>query len=369
MFTFTVRVPDDIQIRPTKNRSSSSSSRNEEEIEFDSPSITSATTRQKIGRGKEKTTARKIYEGFLEVVDWLIEQLEQGSSLYRDVVCSIKESLSPAHARSELEQLSSERKRYGSTEETSQPAASSAEVTVVEVHGDTQEQADEQQPEGDNKDGKSQNEKQNKKKKKKKSKKTKSVAFADVRGDTLIDELHIEPSESQREEIQQYEDELEKKALKATSRLRRLSTAMYYFLLAHSDYPVFFFIILNIILNGSLLSLVYAILLYTWGLLSIPWPTRKFWLTLIFYTMSVLLIKYAFQFHDIAYWSEKYDQNSGLYPPLVLGILHRKNFFTNAVWDILLLIALLLHRGLLVQYGLWNTDTRQTFVDSFTDFL
>lgn len=115
--------------------------------------------------------------------------------------------------------------------------------------------------------------------------------------------------------------------------------------------------------------MVYAFLLYTWGLLSIPWPTRKFWLTLIFYTMSVLLIKYAFQFHEIPYWKEHFDSNSGLYPPLVLGILHRKNFFTNAVWDILLLIALLLHRGLLVQYGLWSAGPRRGIVKSFTNTL
>lgn len=314
---------------------------------------------------KDRGTTKKLYDQLIEIVDWVIEQLEQGSSLYRQVVVRIKESQSPTHASGGGEPIALGRTRYGSTDETPQPPTS---TVVVEVHEEAAKPEAEQPEPGEQGDEQPTEKPSKKKKKKKKLKKSKSVGF-DVPGETIIDELHIEPSDSQREEIQKIEGELEQKAYKATSRLRRLSTAIYYFLLAHSDYPVFFFIILNIVLNGSVLSMVYAILLYTWGLLSIPWPTRKFWLTLIFYTMSVLLIKYAFQFHEINYWKEHFDSNSGLYPPLVLGILHRKNFFTNAVWDILLLIALLLHRGLLVQYGLWSAGPREGIIKSFTNIL
>ena len=371
-----MRIPEDIQICDTKEQSSASKSRSEEVDHdlLDSTSITSNSTpctNLNTGREKEKTTARKIYEGFLEVTDWLIEQLEQSSLLYREVVFSIKESLSPTHTTTECKPISLERTTYGSVEDAPQLSASVAVVeptTVVEVHESSLEQGSRQLESGKT-DKPAPTEKQSKKKKKKKTKKAKSVEFADSRRDVLIEELHIEPTVSERDEIQQFEGELEKKALKATSRIRRLSTAIYYFLLAHSDYPVFFFIILNVILNGNVLSLVYVILLYTWGLLSIPWPTKKFWLILIFYTMSVLLIKYAFQFHEIPYWETKFDPNSGLYPPLVLGILHRDNFFTNAVWDILLLIALLLHRGLLIQYGIWDSGPKQNVVESFTNFL
>lgn len=361
-----VRVPKDIEIRKPRGRTSTSTSRAEEDVDL----VTSTTITPDSTTGaeeKERGTAKKLYDQLIEIVDWMIEQLEQGSSLYRQVVVRIKES--PAHVgkdSKESDPIALGRTRYGSTDETTQPPPT---TVVVEVHEEATKQ-DGQQPEASKQEDEEQTEKPSKKKKKgkkgKKLKKSKSVGF-DVPGETLIDELHIEPSDLQREEIQQFEGELEKKAYKATSRLRRLSTAIYYFLLAHSDYPVFFFIILNIVLNGSVLSMIYAILLYTWGLLSIPWPTRKFWLTLIFYTMIVLLTKYAFQFHEINYWMDTFDSSSGLYPPLVLGILHRKNFFTNAVWDILLLIALLLHRGLLVQYGLWSAGPKQGVVKSFAN--
>ena len=357
-------MPKDIEIRQPRRRTSTSTSKAEEDVDLMiSTTITPDSTTS--AEGRERGTAKKLYDQLIEIVDWVIEQLEQGSSLYRQVVGLVKESKSPTHESVESKPIALERTRYGSTDEAPQPPPT---TVVVEVHEEAAKQ-DGQQPEAGKEEDAQQTEKQSKKKKKKKKlKKSKSVGF-DVPGETLLDELHVEPSESQREEIQQIEGELEERAYKATSRLRRLSTAIYYFLLAHSDYPVFFFIILNIILNGSVLSMVYAFLLYTWGLLSIPWPTRKFWLTLIFYTMSVLLIKYAFQFHEINYWKEHFDSTSGLYPPLVLGILHRKDFFTNAVWDILLLIALLLHRGLLVQYGLWSAGPKESIVKSFTNIL
>ncbi len=349
-----VRVPEDIKVRHPRRRTLTSTSKAEEDVDL--MTSTSITPDDTTSAKRERGTTKKLYDQLIEIVDWVIEQLEQGSSLYRLVVVSVKESQSPTHARRESEPV---------TLEPPQPPATTVEV---EVHEEAAKQDAEQPEPGEQGDTPPTEKQSKKKKKKKKLKKSKSVGF-DVPGEALIDELHIEPSDSQREEIQQIEGELEQKALKVTSRLRRLSTAIYYFLLAHSDYPVFFFVILNIVLNGSVLSMVYAILLYTWGLLSIPWPTRKFWLTLIFYTMFVLLIKYAFQFHEINYWKEHFDSTNGLYPPLVLGILHRKNFFTNAVWDILLLIALLLHRGLLVQYGLWNAGPREGIVKSFTNIL
>ena len=359
-----MRVPEDLKIRRPNNRKSASSKTSEDTDRdlADSTSITSDNMEQKTIAYVEKTTVRRIYLTLTEVVDWLIEQLEEGSKLYREVVSSIKV------ASRESEPVAMESTRYGSIGDTPQPATIAAEVlTVVEVHEDARTQGSEVGA-GETEEAPP-TEKQSKKKKKKRMKKLKSVGFAETPGDELIKELHIQPTESQREEIHSFEHEVGEKALKATSRLRRLSSAIYYFLLAHSDYPVFFFIILNIVLNGTVLSLVYAILLYSWGLLSIPWPTRKFWLSLIFYTMSVLVIKYAFQFHDIPYWSENFTPDSGLYPPRVLGILHQKNFFTNAVWDILLLIALLLHRGLLMQYGLWSTGPKRSVVESFTNIL
>ncbi len=162
----------------------------------------------------------------------------------------------------------------------------------------------------------------------------------------------VRPSEDAQRKKEIYEAELKEKATVYTSRTKRLLISLYYAFLAHSDYVTYFLIILNIILNGSILSLFYAVLLFSWGLLSIPWPSKRFWLSLIFYTMSVLIVKYSFQFKEIAYWS-KFSSEDGLYPPRVIGIQKHDPFFQNAAWDMLLLITILIHRSLLkvIQLG------------------
>ena len=161
----------------------------------------------------------------------------------------------------------------------------------------------------------------------------------------LLD-THIAPSPQVQKETEEYQEKLVKQANEYTRRLTRLGTALYYVFLANNQYVPFFFVILSIIVNGSLLSLIYAVLLFGWGLLSVPWPSKRFWLALIFYTMFVLVVKYAFQFGDIGYW-DRFDPNGGLYPPRLIGIEKQNSFVGNAVVDILLLIFLLIHRGLL----------------------
>ena len=167
----------------------------------------------------------------------------------------------------------------------------------------------------------------------------------DQRGGLL--ERHLAPSSKAQQDLKEYEADLKERASKYSKRFQRLAIALYYTFLSNNQYVPFFFILLNIIVNGSLLSLIYAVLLFGWGLLSIPWPSKRFWLSLIFYTMFVLVVKYSFQFKEIQYWMDNFDINSGLYPPRLIGIEKTQNFVANAVLDILLLTFLLIHRGLL----------------------
>ena len=172
--------------------------------------------------------------------------------------------------------------------------------------------------------------------------------------------VHFAQSESKtidEECIADFENELSKVASAYSERPIRFLRALKNAAMAHAEYIIYFLVILNVILNGSLLSLGYAALLFGWGLLCIPWPSKTFWLVTIFYSMLVLVVKYLFQFQAIQEF-EAEDPNSGLYPPRVLGIEYHAttaDFFSNAVWDMLLLIALLINRGLLKVPG--NTCT------------
>ena len=137
----------------------------------------------------------------------------------------------------------------------------------------------------------------------------------------------------------------------------QLAVALYYAALANTEYICYFLIIINVMVNGSVLSLIYAALMFLWGLLSIPWPTKRFWLTLMFYTMFVVLVKYGFQFQSVdgsgtsnnGTMLENDDDNyGGLYWPQLLGIERISDFLGNVIWDILLLISLFFHRSLLI---------------------
>lgn len=169
----------------------------------------------------------------------------------------------------------------------------------------------------------------------------------DSSGDVLTEALGIPPTEEEDEEVKDFERELEERAMEYSKLPKRFAVAVYYAFLSHSEYLPYFLVILNVILNGSVISLVYPVLMFLWGLLSIPWPSRAFWLVMVFYTMLVILIKYSFQFYEIDYWEEEYSPDEGLYPPHVLGIEYHDNILSNLVWDILLLIALVFHRELL----------------------
>ena len=46
--------------------------------------------------------------------------------------------------------------------------------------------------------------------------------------------------------------------------------ALYYAAVANTEYICYFFIVMNVIVNGSVLSLIYAALMFLWGLLSVP---------------------------------------------------------------------------------------------------
>ncbi len=276
--------------------------------------------------------------GFLlKLVDGFIDFLEKSSVIYRSVVAEINRDQTPPTTDEAQPLAHEETNTYGSTEMSPVPDGGGKKMDVpVEVHSREEEEKKESATKDQRDDGAAT------------SGPSKSVMF-DIRGDTFVTELRLAPSDREREMIASYEDDFEDQVWKYSTRPRRLLTALYYMFLSHSDYLVFFLLILNIILNGSILSLMYAVLLFSWGLLSIPWPTKRFWISLILYTMLVLIVKYGFQFYDLdaVFWSTRFDNSTGLYPPRIIGVLHRENFLANAVWDVLLLISILFHRSLL----------------------
>lgn len=64
----------------------------------------------------------------------------------------------------------------------------------------------------------------------------------------------------------------------------KLLFAMYNLLAANSELVCYFIIVLNNMVSASVISLVLPILVFLWAMLSVPRPTKRFWMTAIVYT-------------------------------------------------------------------------------------
>ena len=152
---------------------------------------------------------------------------------------------------------------------------------------------------------------------------------------------------------------------KSNMRISRLTVAFVYALLANTDILCYMLMILNHMVYASVLSLPLPFLVFLWGMLSIPRPTKIFWITVMTYTQVVIVVKYLFkfQFIDIDDCNREggLQKNSPLCPPRVIGI--ERDGHTSA-YDLLLLLVLFFHRySLKVKLSLVSI-CRKAFVQS-----
>ncbi|TNN19135.1 Piezo-type mechanosensitive ion channel component 2 [Schistosoma japonicum] len=130
--------------------------------------------------------------------------------------------------------------------------------------------------------------------------------------------------------------------------------------IVYSELFCYFLLIFNHMRSSSLLSLPYPLMVLLWGMLSVPRPTKTFWIFLITYTEIVIVIKYIFQFkffHFNDATLRPIESAEALWLPRILGINKNDDY---AVFDLVQLISLFLHRGYLKNNGLWRDYTEFT---------
>ena len=69
-----------------------------------------------------------------------------------------------------------------------------------------------------------------------------------------------------------------------TPKLFQLAVALWDALMAHSAMVCYFMMILNQLVSASILSLPYCFSVFLWAMLSVPRPTKTYWVTVITYT-------------------------------------------------------------------------------------
>uniref|UniRef100_A0A665UH78 Uncharacterized protein n=1 Tax=Echeneis naucrates TaxID=173247 RepID=A0A665UH78_ECHNA len=134
----------------------------------------------------------------------------------------------------------------------------------------------------------------------------------------------------------------------------KLLFALYNTMVSKSEMLCYFVIILNHIVSASLLSLILPILIFLWAMLSVPRPTKRFWMTAIIYTELTVVVKYFFQFGFFPWTTSAYRGINAERPfalPNIIGV-EKKNGYV--LFDLIQLLALFFHRSILKCHGLWD---------------
>ncbi|XP_063617457.1 piezo-type mechanosensitive ion channel component isoform X4 [Cydia splendana] len=144
-----------------------------------------------------------------------------------------------------------------------------------------------------------------------------------------------------------------------------LTYALWFAVLAHTDIVCYIMVFINQIQSATILSIPLPLMVFLWGTLTIPRPTKTFWVTLIAYTEVIVLIKSMFQF-EILPWNQKvYPVNMPFTAPRIIGIERKGNY---ALYDLLLLLIIFLHRFMLKSLGLWKESSPEIDLREDTEY-
>ncbi|XP_022685819.1 piezo-type mechanosensitive ion channel component 2-like isoform X3 [Varroa jacobsoni] len=180
----------------------------------------------------------------------------------------------------------------------------------------------------------------------------------------------ISNSEGLAQELLQIKNDLSEDALsgntdKREPLLAQFFTALVYAFYARTEIVCYLGIVYNQISTATLLSLPLPFMVFLWGSLSVPRPSKTFWITIITYTEAIVVVKYLFQF-DFFKWDSGSLRGTTFDPPKMLGIEKRSGDSNYALYDLMLLFLVFLHRFVLKSLGLWK-DTDRSFVDDTDD--
>ena len=150
-------------------------------------------------------------------------------------------------------------------------------------------------------------------------------------------------------------------------------------LLATTTYVwCFLAMIVNQIAYANLISLVYPVAVFAYGLFESPRPTKQFWRAILLYANVVLVTKFLFQLsifcmcyyssndYNLYYWNYAgwcstcvdTPPNTIMYSdlPSFFGVVKMQtHLFLRAVfWDVVVLVTVLAHRHILKKTGMWR---------------
>uniref|UniRef100_A0A3B4TXV1 Piezo type mechanosensitive ion channel component 2 n=1 Tax=Seriola dumerili TaxID=41447 RepID=A0A3B4TXV1_SERDU len=183
-----------------------------------------------------------------------------------------------------------------------------------------------------------------------------SDSHSDSRSDIMLPSMTTELTASELLLNKMFfDDELEQsdKFYQSQPLILQLCYAFYNMLVAHSEMVCYLVIIINHMVSASCATLVLPITIFLWAMLSVPRPSKRYWMTAIVYTEVTIVIKYFFQFGFFPFNQNKMDRNKPYHPPNIIGV-EKKDGYVH--YDLVQLLALFFHRSILKCHGLWDED-------------
>lgn len=123
--------------------------------------------------------------------------------------------------------------------------------------------------------------------------------------------------------------------------------ALWYAIIANTEAACYLAVFINQMANSSIISMPMPFLVLYWGALTIPRPTKRFWITLITYTLAMIIIKCIIH--------QKIELDFKLIK--IATSMEFELFIKRgkAGYDLFLLVILFWHRYMLKKQGIWNT--------------
>ena len=236
------------------------------------------------------------------------------------------------------------------------------EIKVHTIDGNEQENLKkEEKEEKEEKNEVIENEIDKEKEKKNKEKKKEDEEKGNIKLDQPYDDMFFSHQDYKelKEEIRQdfFNNYCSKKKI-----IFIIVKSIFNFFFDNFEYTVFIFMLLNHLIYGAATSLVFSFLVFIFGVIQYPRPSKLFWKITLIYSTIIIFLKFVFQLNV---WNnlEKFQnliniENNpigffaimGIYK---LGSYEFVNFFYYVIFDFLILIVLIMNQFILIRKGLW----------------
>ncbi|XP_043655124.1 piezo-type mechanosensitive ion channel component [Drosophila teissieri] len=122
--------------------------------------------------------------------------------------------------------------------------------------------------------------------------------------------------------------------------------ALWYALIANTEAICYLVVFLNQAANSSMISLPMPFLVLCWGALTLPRPTKTFWVTLITYNLTMIFLK-SIMHQRVLLDQQLFNRSNSLSFELIMKR-------GRAVYDLFLLVVLFWHQYMLKKQGIWT---------------